>query len=220
MDGDERPGPGGDRRLDPRRIERVAAGIDIHEDRPRARVADGGGRGDEGERRGDDLVSRAHPRSEEREVECAGSRVHRDGVRRAAVVRELRLEVLDLAPEDVGCVRENARDRLLDLFPDFPILSSEIDERNHTPVLTGARTRERPRISYRRSSLRARATSHPRATDKGAPGARWRSLSALPRCLGRNHALPGGPAAARWIYSPDGNRGLARGLSWTSTNSE
>ena len=146
MDRNQRPGPGRDRRLDPRRIHRIGNGIDIHEDRRGADVADRGGRRDERERHGDDLVARAHPRGEKRQVERAGSRVHRDAVRHAAVVRELRLEALDLAPEHVGGVRQNAGNRLLDLFLDFPVLRSEIDERNHTSVLAGSRAPDRPRI--------------------------------------------------------------------------
>ena len=154
MDGNHRHRPGRDRRLELRRIQRKGNGIDIHEDRCSADVADRGGRRDEGERHCDDLVAGAHPRGEKRQVKRAGSRVHRDAVRRAAVVRELRLEALDLAPEHVGGVRQNAGHGLLDLSLDFPVLRSKIDERNHTWVLAGC----------------ARAAPHLITADRGAQG--------------------------------------------------
>ena len=71
----------GDRALGRRGVEVVGQRVDVGEDRRRAALPDGVGRGDEGQRRDDDLVAGADARDVEREVQRGGAvgRGHRVG---------------------------------------------------------------------------------------------------------------------------------------------
>ena len=80
---------------------------------------DGVAGGGEGERRDDDLVTRGHPGRQEAEVLAGGPGV--DGDTRAAeteVLRELRLEGLDLRPLGEHPAAQDPIDRLALLVPD------------------------------------------------------------------------------------------------------
>ena len=87
---------GGDRRGDPGRVDVVAVGLDVDEDRHRAALADRVGRGDEGVADRDHLVARADADGQQREMQRRGAVGHGAGVRRADHGGELRLEGRDL----------------------------------------------------------------------------------------------------------------------------
>ena len=131
MDGDHRLRPRRDRALQRRRIHRVVVRIDVDEYRLRARMLDRRDRCDEGERNGDDLVTRTNPRREQGHVQRARSRVHRDRVGDAAVRGELALETLHGRPQHELRVFEDTTNRSLDLRFQPTVLRLQIDERNH-----------------------------------------------------------------------------------------
>ena len=98
MDAKDRPGPVGDGGLDPRRIDVEGLGLDVHEDRDRAAVADAVGRGDEGVADGDDFVPGADADGQQRQVQGRRATGHGAGVLGPDPRCELTLERGDLRP--------------------------------------------------------------------------------------------------------------------------
>ena len=109
MDGDHRARARRDRALDQLGRDERGARIDVDEARRRARQRDRLGGRDERVRRHDHLVAAADAERAQRQHQGFGARGDADGVRRAAVPRELLLEGLDLGAERE---RRAARDPL------------------------------------------------------------------------------------------------------------
>src|SRR5581483_494457 len=141
MDRNDRLCPRRYRRGDGLGIHRQRAIVDVDEYRRRADVDDGGRRGDERERYGDDFIPGPDVGGEEREVKRARPRVQRDGVRHAAVVGELTFERGNLLAEDELPRFEHPRDRGVNLGLDAVVLGPEVDERNHTGLSAGTSSR-------------------------------------------------------------------------------
>src|SRR5216684_1004483 len=95
MDGKDGAGSRRDRSLHQRRIDAEGVGLDIYEYGRRPGVKHRVGRGDEGERDGDDLVSGAEPMSEQRQVKPCRTRRDSHGVLDSAPAGELFLELRD-----------------------------------------------------------------------------------------------------------------------------
>ena len=100
VDRDDRPGARGDRRLDPGRVDVVGLRLDVDEDRPRpVRQIDAAG-GEEGVRRGDDLVAgadRPGHQGQQQGIRAGGAA---DRVGHAAVLRRSRPPAGDLGTQD------------------------------------------------------------------------------------------------------------------------
>jgi hypothetical protein len=131
---------GTDRGLEQRRIEIVGVRIDVDEDRPCAEQRDRLAGGDEGERRGDDLVARSHPERHQREQECVGSACDGDAVPRAGIRREPRLEFANLGAIDEPPAFQHCRDAAVDVGPEPLVLGLEVDE-FHAALLPGSPAR-------------------------------------------------------------------------------
>ena len=86
------PGACGHERFQPGRVERATHGIDVNEDGRGANIADGPCSGDEGEGRGDDLVTGGNVQATEGEVQRAGAAVQTDAAGNATIRRELLFE--------------------------------------------------------------------------------------------------------------------------------
>ncbi|HYK99119.1 MAG TPA: aminotransferase class I/II-fold pyridoxal phosphate-dependent enzyme [Candidatus Acidoferrales bacterium] len=93
VDGHDRLGALGDALLDVVRVDVEGARVDLAEDDLGAGVQHRVRRRDEGERRHDDLVTRADARGREREVQAGRARRRRDAVLRADVRRDGLLEL-------------------------------------------------------------------------------------------------------------------------------
>ncbi len=130
MDGDDRPGPRRDGRLDLRRVDVVSVGLDIHEHRTGARPPDGTGRGEEGERRRDHLVSRSDVQGHQRKQKRIGARRTANPMHGPTVLGDLGLEPGDLRPEDEHLALEDLTHNRLDLVADRLVLRLEIQGGN------------------------------------------------------------------------------------------
>jgi hypothetical protein len=84
VDGEDRAGAPRDGRRYPGRVDVPAFAIDVYEYRHGSDVVDRTDRGDERERRRDDLVTGSDAAGPEREDQAGGPGTHRDGARRAA----------------------------------------------------------------------------------------------------------------------------------------
>ncbi len=116
----DRSRAGTNRRLDARRIEREALGIDVHEHRSRARHdhRERGERGGEGRR--DDLVPLADIERAQHQRDGIGAGTDGNGVGGATCRRELGFERLDFRPEDVPPAGDDAFDGGRDGFGILP----------------------------------------------------------------------------------------------------
>ena len=128
MDGDDELRAGRDRRLEPLRVHGVSPGIDVDEDRRGPHEEDCLAGSDEGVGDGHDLVPGSDPVGSEGDVERVRAVGHRTGVRRAAELGELVLELPHVRSKDVGGALENSRDGFVDLGADALQLSLEIDD--------------------------------------------------------------------------------------------
>jgi hypothetical protein len=84
-----------EQRREPLRIELTVPRLGIDEDRMGAHVADGERRGDEAQRRNDDLVPGPDSGHEEREMQCRGPAGHAHGMADPEQAPHLRFEPLD-----------------------------------------------------------------------------------------------------------------------------
>src|ERR1700674_5772064 len=100
----------GDGFFDPGRIEIQRLGIDVNEDRHGALVKKNIGDGDESKRRDDDFIAFGDAQSAYTEMEGAGSGIHGDGIRSAAVTGDGLLELFHLGAEAQAGGAENCAD--------------------------------------------------------------------------------------------------------------
>ena len=130
MDRDDGLGPRRDLRLDLRDVNVVGRCIAVTEDDLRPRHFYGFGGGHERVGHGDHLVSGANTQGLQREEERVGPVGNADAIARSTVARETLLELLDVRPSDEGRLRDDRRNRVVDLPLDGPVLSVQIYERN------------------------------------------------------------------------------------------
>jgi hypothetical protein len=158
--GQERPRARGERLLHGfgRHVER--RGIEVGEHGPRARAQDAE-RGESGaERRGHDLVARAHAQRLERELDRLRAVGHAHGVFRPERLREFALEGLAFGSQHEPSRVEHAAHRLLDLAAHRGHVAAEVEEgdvhgRRSEPPGAGAAadpSSRRPRCSRRKTS--------------------------------------------------------------------
>ena len=107
-----------DRGLDGGRVEHVGLGIDVGEDRRRALVEDAVGRGDERDRRRDDLVALADAGGAHEQVEAGRAARDRDGVLAVAERRERLLEAARVRAEPEDARAQRREHELLLLRPE------------------------------------------------------------------------------------------------------
>ena len=119
------------RRLCGRRVERPGLGIDVGEHGGRPCPEDPRDRRDARVRGGDHLVARADPVRPQRQRDRVGPRVDPDGVRRAAVRGELRLEPLERRAADEPAAGENRGERVLELVARGAAAQVEERDRAH-----------------------------------------------------------------------------------------
>ena len=133
---DHGPGFRRDRLLDLVQIDVEGVGVDVHEHRRRADIADGLGRGDEGERRGDDFVAFADAGRGQREVQGVGTRGHADRVFDAEVVGGFLLKGLHVRAENkLGCL-QRVEQGAVDFVFEREVLALEVDHRDvHSQVV-------------------------------------------------------------------------------------
>ena len=123
-------GETGPHALERRRAQVVTGGIDVHEDRHRVQPRDDPRGGEEGVRRGEDVIAGADLERHERGEERVGARRHPDPVPRADVVRHGLLEDRYLRAHDELLGLEHAVDGLADLVLDRRVLGLEIEQRD------------------------------------------------------------------------------------------
>ena len=107
-------------------IEREGRGVNVNENGLRAGVADGRHRCHESERNSDDFVFRSHARREQRKVESAGAGVDAYRILGAAIVGELALEGLNLAPQHELARGDEIQNRRLHFLPYCQILRIQV----------------------------------------------------------------------------------------------
>src|SRR5262245_23385073 len=120
-----------------RHREAEVRGIDVGEDRRRTQPDDRGGRREEAEGRGHDLVSRTHVEGHERQEERVGSRGDADRMAHAEVLGDRRLEASDRLAQDVAAAPQDLQHRGLELGPDLAVLGAEIEERDRRRLSRG-----------------------------------------------------------------------------------
>jgi hypothetical protein len=135
MDRHDRLGARRDRALDPRRIHGPAIGIDIDKDRRGAAIEDGGGRRDEGQRNGDDLIAGSDAGSEQRQVQRRSAAVDGNAAIGAAIRGKGIFEGDDFRAENELSAVQDAGQRGIDRILGLAILRLEIEERDQRAVL-------------------------------------------------------------------------------------
>src|SRR5579872_3224943 len=114
------------RRLDRRGIHRERAWIDVHQYRSRARVQHGSNAGYKREWNRDNFVAWADSRGQQREMQCARTRIEPDALGGAAIRGELLLEIRNFMSEDELAALENTANRGIDFGLDAAILRLQI----------------------------------------------------------------------------------------------
>ena len=115
---------------DPAWVDVEGIGVDIHQNRRRARVSDGGNRGDKGERRGNHFIAGTDAGGQKRQVQRAGAGVRPNAECGATTGGELLFERGDFATEDEGGIVQHLVNGRVDLFADGAVLGLQIDERD------------------------------------------------------------------------------------------
>src|SRR4051794_28019129 len=126
--GQDRAGPVGDRGLGGRRVDQAGAGVDVAEDRHRARVGQSECGRYERMRGDDHLVAGLDPGRERADGERGSARRDPHAVARAAVGGELLLEARDLLAEDERAGAQDALESGMQLSRDRLVLTSEVYE--------------------------------------------------------------------------------------------
>ena len=130
MDGQEGLGTGRDGRLDFVRVDVEGQGVDVDEDGLGVEAMDDAGRGEEGERRGDDFVAGADIQGHEGDEQGVRAGRDADGVGGAGIGGHGLLEFLDFGTHDEVLGVANVVDDGPDLVADGPVLGFEIEQRN------------------------------------------------------------------------------------------
>jgi hypothetical protein len=125
--------PRGHGRLEAPRIEIVSLRVDVDEDGHGADHHHGARGGDEGERRRDHLVARAHAHRLQGEEQRVGAGVEADAVAGAAERGQLRFERLHLGAEDEAAAREHAGGGGEQFVGERRVLAHEVDLGDHWP---------------------------------------------------------------------------------------
>jgi hypothetical protein len=155
VDRDDRLGARGDRGLDRGRVDVVGVGLDVHEDGLRTGAPDRAAGGEEGVRRGDDLIAGRQVDGHQRQQEGVGAGRAADGVGRAHVFADLRLQAADLGAHHEALGLQDLPDDRLDLVADRLVLGAQI-QRRHAGRLVGN--------GHGRSLLRRPKQSRPAGT--------------------------------------------------------
>src|SRR6202167_3490402 len=114
-----------------RRHTQVAGiGIDVDESRPRGGLHDGSRGSDEGHRYGDDLVTRADAKRQQRDAQCIRPVGHGDDALHVQKIGELTLEAFDLMAANVGGGGMYRLQLARDALGDFQVLAGQIHEFN------------------------------------------------------------------------------------------
>ena len=134
--------------------------IDVHVDRRRSHIADGGDSGVEGERNGDDFVARADSGREQRQMQRAGAGVDADRIVDIAIGRKLLFQPCDFVAENKLAALKHARHGGIDFGFQFVVFSAQIEKRNrfgHSLRLGRGCFPMEPRLACPRHSTTARA---------------------------------------------------------------
>ena len=164
--------------------------VDVGEHRARAQPGDGAGGGEEGERRGDDLVARAHAQSHERDHQRVGARRDADRAGRAGCRRELALERLDLGAADEAAGVDHAGPGGVEGGAELGVLGGEVAHPEQRLRLSHG---DRPRGRSRGREAGARGPRHRRA----AAGRGGRRAGRGAGVVGRAGPMPSPERAAR-----------------------
>ena len=141
MHGHDRLGSRGDGRLDPRRVNVVSVGLDIHEHRPGACPPDRAGGGEEGVWGSDHFITWADIEGQQRQQEGIGARRAAHRVRRGAISGHLSLERGNFRPEHEHLAFQHLADDGLDLIADRLVLCPEIEGGNTDGIMRDAHRR-------------------------------------------------------------------------------
>src|SRR5262245_22530494 len=74
-------------------------------------------------------------------MQRASAGIHPNGMLRAAIVREVTLKSLHFPPQHVLAAVQDAQDRRVDFLFDALVLRPQINQRNHTTLVTNAAPR-------------------------------------------------------------------------------
>jgi hypothetical protein len=163
----DRPGPGRDGRLDRARGDVEGGRIDIREDRRAARIVDGAGRGEKGERRRDDLIARIQVESPERQEQCVGPTRAADGMPGVRQLGHPALELGHLRPHDESLALHHGHHGPEHFILDVVVLSHQVEQRYvhrtsiPAPVVGPTHHVERARARRKPDMARARQEAEP-----------------------------------------------------------
>ena len=127
-DRDDGAGARRDGRFQQAGVQVAGVGVDVDEDRCGAQQADGLGRGDEGERGGDDFVTRADAQGHHGHLQCRGAVADADGMAHAHVFGQALFQLGHFRPHDVLAMVEHGLHPLVNGGFQAAVLLLEVDE--------------------------------------------------------------------------------------------